>query len=103
MSARHLGAVFLSALILAVSGCAVTRGQQSAGEYVDDSRITTAVKSRYATDPTVAATSINVETMNGTVQLSGFAKSQAEKDRAVALARQVNGVQAIKNDIIVRP
>ncbi|HLT26215.1 MAG TPA: BON domain-containing protein [Zeimonas sp.] len=103
MKARTLAAVLATALTVAVTGCSVTRGQQSAGEYVDDARITTAVKARFAEDPTVAATSIGVETLNGTVQLSGFAKSQAEKDKAVALARQVKGVQAIKNDIVVRP
>ncbi len=103
MNARTLGAVLISALVIGVTGCSVTRGQQGASEYVDDARVTTEVKAKFATDPTVAATSIGVETLNGTVQLSGFAKSQTEKDRAVALARQVKGVQAIKNDIVVRP
>ncbi len=103
MNARTLGAVFVTALMIGATGCTVTRGQQTAGEYVDDARVTTAVKAKFAGDPTVAATSIGVETLNGTVQLSGFAKSQAEKDRAVALTREVKGVQAIKNDIVVRP
>lgn len=103
MNARTLGAALLTATLIGVTGCSVTRGQQTAGEYVDDARVTTEVKAKFAGDPTVAATSIGVETLNGTVQLTGFAKSQAEKDRAVALARQVKGVQAIKNDIIVRP
>ena len=56
-----------------------------------------------AADRTVAATSINVETMQGTVQLSGFAKSQAEKDRAAELARSAKGVRNVRNDIVVRP
>lgn len=103
ISLRRAAVAVAAAALVTVAGCSVTRGQQSAGEYVDDARITTAVKSRYASDPAVAATSISVETLNGTVQLSGFAKSQAEKDRAVALARQVKGVQAIRNDIVVRP
>lgn len=103
MNARTLGAVLATAAMIGVTGCSVTRGQQTAGEYVDDARVTTEVKAKFASDPAVAATSIGVETLNGTVQLSGFAKSQSEKDRAVALARQVKGVQAIKNDIVVRP
>jgi len=103
MNARTIGAVLVTAMMIGVAGCSVTRGQQTAGEYVDDARVTTEVKARFANDPTVAATSIGVETLNGTVQLSGFAKSQAEKNRAVTLARQVKGVQAIKNDIVVRP
>lgn len=103
MNAKTLGAVLVTTLAIGVAGCSVTRGQQTAGEYVDDARITTAVKARFADDPAVAATSIGVETLNGTVQLTGFAKSQAEKDQAVALTRQVKGVQAIRNDIVVRP
>ncbi len=61
------------------------------------------MKAKYVEDRTVAATSINVETLNGTVQLSGFAKSQAEKDKAEALARGVKNVRAVRNDIAVRP
>lgn len=69
----------MAGLSLIGSGCAVVRGQQTTGSYVDDTAITTAVKARFVEDPAVAASSINVETLNGTVQLSGFAKSSAEK------------------------
>ncbi|MGD9942050.1 MAG: BON domain-containing protein [Burkholderiaceae bacterium] len=104
MFSKYLTAAFLGITVVTTTvGCAVGRGQQTAGQFVDDAAITTAIKSRYATDQTVAATSINVETLNGTVQLSGFAKSQAEKDRAAALAREARGVKAVRNDIIVRP
>ena len=58
---------------------------------------------RYLADRSVAATSINVETLNGTVQLSGFAKSQAEKEKAAEIARGAKGVRSVRNDIIVRP
>ena len=85
------------------TGCAVGRGQETTGAYVDDTVITTAVKAKFAEDPTVAATSISVETLNGTVQLSGFAKSAAEKSQAENLARGVSGVRSVRNDIIVRP
>lgn len=85
------------------TGCAVGRGQETAGAFVDDTAITTKVKAKYAEDPTVAATSISVETLNGTVQLSGFAKSAAEKSQAENLARGVSGVRSVRNDIIVRP
>jgi osmotically-inducible protein OsmY len=101
---NKIRALTLGALIVvATAGCSVMRGQQSAGSYVDDAQVTTSVKSAFAADKTVAATAINVETMRGTVQLSGFAKSQAEKDRAAQIARQTKGVQAVKNDIVVRP
>ena len=85
-----------------VSGCAITSGQSSAGEYLDDTTITTRVKARYAQDPEVAATRISVETLQGVVQLSGFAASMDEKSKAVELARDVPGVRAVRDDIIVR-
>jgi hyperosmotically inducible protein len=85
------------------TGCAVGRGQETTGAYVDDTVITTEVKSKFASDPTVAATSISVETLNGTVQLSGFAKSSAEKSQAESITRGVKGVKAVRNNIIVRP
>lgn len=103
MNLKTLGAVLLAATMISIGGCAVSRGQQTTGQYVDDISITTQVKAKFANDPNVAATSIGVETLNGTVQLTGFAKSQREKERAVALAREVKGVRAIRNDIIVRP
>lgn len=97
-------AIALSILTLAAaSGCAVSRGQESVGAYVDDSAITTAVKARMLDNPDVAGTSISVETLNGTVMLSGFAKNANEKATAEMLARKVNGVKAVKNEIAVRP
>ncbi len=85
------------------SGCAVGRGQETVGAYVDDAAITTAVKAKYVEDKTVAATSIKVETLNGVVQLSGFARSDAEKAQAANLARDVKGVREVRNNILVRP
>jgi hyperosmotically inducible protein len=88
--------------VIQVTGCAVARDQQTVGSYVDDATITTRVKAAYAKDPTVAATSINVETLKGQVQLSGFAKSAAEKSMAERLARDTDGVKSVRNDIVVR-
>ena len=53
--------------------------------------------------PNVAGTSISVETLNGTVMLSGFAKNDLEKSTAERIARDVNGVKSVKNEIAVRP
>lgn len=89
--------------MLTATGCAVTRGQQTAGAYVDDTAITATVKTRMLEDESVAGTSITVETLNGTVMLSGFAKSQAEKASAENIASKVDGVKAVKNEITVRP
>ena len=88
---------------LATTGCAVTSGQSSVGQFVDDTTITTRVKARFAEDKTVSAMRIQVETLNGTVQLSGFATSQKEKDMAGQLARSTPDVKAVRNDIVVRP
>ncbi len=101
--ARAIAFAALAGITILSTGCAVVRGQETAGAYVDDAAITTAVKAKYVEDKTVAATSISVETLNGTVQLSGFAKTQAEKDKAEALARGVKNVRAVRNDIAVRP
>ena len=89
--------------LLTTAGCAVTRKQETVGAYIDDTAITTAVKARLLENKEVAGTSISVETLNGTVLLSGFAKSGTEKSTAEAIARRVNGVKAIRNEIAVRP
>ncbi len=65
--------------------------------------ITTAVKAKMAEDKSVSATSISVETLNGTVQLSGFAKSESEKARAAEIARTTKNVREVRNSIVVRP
>lgn len=85
------------------TGCAVTSGQSSVGQFVDDATITTRVKTRFAQDQQVSAMRIGVETLNGTVQLTGFATSQAEKDKASAIARSVPDVRNVQNNIVVRP
>jgi osmotically-inducible protein OsmY len=89
--------------LCAAVGCAVTRGQESVGAYVDDTAITTAVKARYVDNRQVDASSISVETLNGTVMLSGFAKNTAERTMAESLAWKVGGVKSVKNEIAVRP
>ncbi|UUZ62529.1 BON domain-containing protein [Polaromonas sp. P1-6] len=101
--ARAIAFAALAGITIIGSGCAVVRGQETAGAYVDDATITTAVKAKFVEDKTVAATSISVETLNGTVQLSGFAKSNAEKMQAENVARGVKNVKAVRNDIVVRP
>jgi osmotically-inducible protein OsmY len=101
--ARAIAFAALAGITIIGSGCSVGRGQQTAGSYVDDAAITTSVKAKMAEDKTVSATSISVETLNGTVQLSGFAKSGAEKMQAENIARGVNNVRSVRNDIVVRP
>ena len=88
--------------IITATGCSVAREQQTVGAYVDDAGITTAVKAKMAEDKSVSATSISVETLNGTVQLSGFAKTGVERSHAETLARATPGVQSVRNDIIIQ-
>ncbi len=95
--------VLATATLLLASGCAVTRGQESVGAYVDDAAITTAVKARFIDSKAVDANAISVETMKGTVMLTGFANSSNEKNTAESLTWKVNGVRAVRNEVLVRP
>ena len=89
-------------LIAIFTACASTPKQESTGEYVDDSVITTKVKSLLAADDFLKSFQIGVETFKGTVQLSGFVASQQAVDKAVEIARSVKGVTSVKNDLIVK-
>jgi hyperosmotically inducible periplasmic protein len=81
----------------------VTRGQSTVGEYIDDTAITTAVKARFVENRDVDAAAMSVETLNGTVLLSGFASSDKEKSTAESIARNVKGVQSVRNELVLRP
>ena len=89
-------------LIATLAACASTRTHESAGEYIDDSVITTKVKTLLGTDDFLKSFQITVETFKGTVQLSGFVNSQKAVDRADELARSVKGVVSVKNNLIVK-
>lgn len=103
MNNRTLFTTAIAAVLITLSGCAVTRGQETVGAYVDDSVITTGVKARFVDNPNVDAASIKVETLNGTVLLSGFAKNNLERTSAEGIARGVTGVRQVRNEISVRP
>ena len=98
-----LAAAMTAIVLLTTTGCAVMRGQETVGAYVDDAGITTLVKSRFVENKQVDAASIKVETLNGTVMLSGFAKNNTERTTAESIARGVNGVKMVRNEIAVRP
>jgi hyperosmotically inducible periplasmic protein len=97
-----LAAALAAAALISTAGCAVTRGQETVGAYIDDATITTQIKSRFVENKVVDAGSIQVETLNGTVMLSGFAKSAAEKATAETIARGVNGVKSVRNELSIR-
>ena len=89
-------------LIATFVACASTRTHESTGEYVDDSVITTKVKALLAEDDFFKSFQISVETFKGVVQLSGFVNSQQAVDKAGQIARSVNGVTSVKNNLVVK-
>ena len=96
MKTIHTHALLVASLLAlgaaaGLGGCAVTDRQSSVGNYVDDTAITSKVKAKFAEDQAVSAMRLSVETLKGTVQLSGFATSEAEKARAAQIARNVSG------------
>ena len=97
-----VGHFFLVVIMVAFVACASTSKQESTGEYIDDSVITTKVKTLLAADDFLKSFQISVETYKGTVQLSGFVSSQNAVDKAVQITRSVSGVKAVKNSLIVK-
>jgi osmotically-inducible protein OsmY len=99
---RVVGYMVLIMFVAALMACASTSKKSSTGEYVDDSVITTKVKSLLAEDDFLKSFQIGVETYKGVVQLSGFVNTQAAVEKAGQIARSVKGVQSVKNDLIVK-
>lgn len=95
-------ALLVACTLLVAAGCASTATQSSTGEYIDDTVITTKVKTAIFNDPDLSAAEINVETFKGIVQLSGFVATRAEANKATQLAREVTGVQSVRNDIALK-
>ena len=98
-------AIFISVSVLAIlisPGCAVTRDQETMGAYVDDSVITSSIKTRFFEDKAVDGSAITVETLNGAVLLSGFVKSTNQKQNAESIAIKVKGVKVVKNQLEIR-
>jgi osmotically-inducible protein OsmY len=99
---KRLFATFIAAAMLFAMGCASTSKQESTGEYIDDTTITTKVKAAIFDDPSLKVAQISVETYKSVVQLSGFVRTNAEISKAGSLARSVRGVVSVKNDILLR-
>jgi osmotically-inducible protein OsmY len=97
-----ISCLMLLMLLATFAACASTARSETAGEYVDDSVITTKIKALLAQDDFLKSFQISVETYKGTVQLSGFVDSQQAVDKAGQIAQSVNGVQSVKNDLIVK-
>lgn len=102
MQRNTMGVVLLSLVLILTAGCASTRTKESPGEYLDDSVITSKVKTRLIQDQALKAFQIDVETFRGDVLLSGFVDSKDQVSRAVELAKSVPGVKSVKNSLIVK-
>jgi len=96
---RFFSAFFLTLTLLTAAGCASTQKTEGTGEYFDDSVLTSKVKAAILNEPTLSSAEINVETFKGVVQLSGFVSSRNEIKRAIEIARGINGVKSVKNDM----
>jgi osmotically-inducible protein OsmY len=96
------GYLLVLAMIVSFAACASSPQQSSTGEFVDDSIITTKVKTLIAADDFLKSFQISVETRKGIVQLSGFVDSQKAVDKAVQITQSVKGVTSVKNSLIVK-
>jgi hyperosmotically inducible periplasmic protein len=100
MTRLGISTIVLAGLLM-VSGCTSMTGQ-TAGQYVDDSTITTSVKAKLVGDKTANLTRIEVDTTNQVVTLNGIVESADQKAKAEQLARQVGGVKSVKNNLQVQ-
>ena len=99
---KRISAILAALAMATTLGCASTAKSEGTGEYVDDSVITTKVKTAIFQEPTLKSAEINVETFKGIVQLSGFVRSQDNANTAVVVAKNVSGVKSVKNDMRVK-
>jgi len=99
LTTKRFATFFFALALASVLGCASTPTQEGTGEYVDDTVITSKVKSAIFGEPTLKSAEINVETFKGVVQLSGFVSSAADVRKAADLARSVKGVKSVKDDM----
>lgn len=99
---KYVSAALLAVTLVSVTGCASTPTREGTGEYVDDSVITTKVKTAILEESSLKVAEINVETYKGVVQLSGFVSSRAAAGKAVDVARGVGGVKSVKDDMRIK-
>jgi len=96
---KYVSTFIIALMLTAVVGCASTPSSEGTGEYVDDTVITTKVKTAIFNEPTLKSAEINVETFKGAVQLSGFVSTQGDIYKAAEIARSIKGVTSVKNDM----
>lgn len=94
--------IFGTGIALYNGGCAGTPTRKSTGEFIDDATITGKVKTAFAQDPGVSALDVKIDTFKGNVSLSGFVNTAEEKARAEQIARSVEGVVSVQNNVTVK-
>lgn len=99
---RTILAALLAITLMGTLGCAGSATDESTGEYIDDTVITTKVKAALLEDSTVRSREVSVETFKGIVQLSGFVESKESMDRAVEIARSIDGVGSVRNNMTIK-
>lgn len=98
---KTLAALIVGTAVLGTAACSSTRTQRAPGEQVDDAALLTSVKSALAAESAEMAADVNVDVNRGDVKLSGFVDNANDKSRAVAVAKGVDGVKSVQNDIAV--
>jgi hyperosmotically inducible periplasmic protein len=99
---KTLVALIASTAVLGAAACSATRTQRAPGEEIDDAVVLTSVKTALISDKVTDAGDINVDVNRGVVKLSGFVDDEAQKSQAATVARQVDGVKTVQNDIAVK-
>ncbi|HEX9778463.1 MAG TPA: BON domain-containing protein [Geopsychrobacteraceae bacterium] len=99
---RFLHVLACVVLVVTFFGCAATAERESTGEYVDDTVITAKVKAAIFQEETLKSLQINVESFKTVVQLSGFVGTVENANKAGEIARSINGVTSVKNDLLVK-
>jgi len=99
---RIVKVLICAAMLSAFLGCTTTPKHDSAGQYVDDSVITTKVKAAIFDEMALKTFQINVKTFQGVVQLSGFVDSAQNAQKAGEIAKNVEGVKRVENDLIAK-
>jgi osmotically-inducible protein OsmY len=95
---KRTTALLVVMLVLGTAGCAST-----GGSFFSDAAITNRVKNAIYSEPTLKTANISVSTDQNVVHLSGTVKSRAERAKAIAVAREIEGVKAVKTDLVVKP
>ncbi|MCR4298718.1 MAG: BON domain-containing protein [Gallionella sp.] len=99
LTIKRFATFFFAMALASVLGCASTPTHEGTGEYIDDTVITSKVKSAILNEPSLKSAEINVETFKGVVQLSGFVNSRSDINKTAEIARSVKGVKSVKNDM----